>query len=104
MRRWVLAVAVVALLGAAGAVYAIYGQDPEESFCTADALIGPNGETYGRRHPDCQFVDDDGNLVTEFGDGRALCYVVSTTDSSDYRGQVADCDNPGPGVEVRRPG
>ena len=92
--------AVVAL-SAAGIVVA--SDAPEASFCTANALIGPNGESYGRRHPDCQFVDDDGKLVTEFGDGRELCYVVPT-DSTDYRGQVADCDNPGSGFKVRRPG
>ena len=103
MRRWVPAVAVVALLGVSAVGYAIYSQEPEESFCTADALIGPNGEMYGRRMSDCQYVDDDGNLVTEFSDGRELCYVVPT-DSSASRGQAADCDNPGPGVEVRRPG
>ena len=88
-------------LAATGAVVAL--DEPETSFCTADGLIGPNGEMYGRRHPDCQFVDDDGNLVTELSDGRQLCYVVPT-ESSGYRGQIADCDNPGPGLEVRRPG
>lgn len=101
--RWVVAGLAVSGLAAAGVVAAT--TEPEVSFCTADALIGPNGESYGRRHPDCQFVDGDGNLVTSFADGRPLCYVVSPTDSSSASsGQVADCDDPGPGLEVRRPG
>ena len=88
-------------LAAAG--IAVTADEPEASFCTADGLIGPNGELYGRRHPDCQFVDAEGELVTEFRDGRDLCYVVPA-DGRNSLGQTADCDNAGPGVEVRRPG
>ena len=49
--RWVVAAATVVGLGAAGV--AVANEEPKSSFCTADALLGPNGETYGRRHPDC---------------------------------------------------
>jgi hypothetical protein len=98
----VVAGLAVSGLAAAGVVAAT--TEPEVSFCTADALIGPNGESYGRRHPDCQFVDDDGELVTTFADGQPLCYVVAPADSSASGGPVVDCDDPGPGLEVRRPG
>lgn len=104
MRAWLIGVVLV--LGLAGAGYAsVRNDEPEKRFCNADGLRGPNGEMYGRSGDDCQFVDDHGNLVTEFRDGRPLCYaVVAGSDAWDGGGTIADCDNPGPGLEVRRPG
>jgi hypothetical protein len=95
----------VAALGLVGAgVVVVANKEPESRFCYADALIGPNGEIYGRGG-DCQFVDEDGNLVTRFADGRPLCYaVIKGSDAWDEGGTTVDCDNPGPGMEARRPG
>jgi hypothetical protein len=98
----VVAGLAVSGLATAGIVATTY--EPEVSFCTSDGLIGPNGELFGRRHPDCQFVDGDGNLITAFADGRPLCYAVSPTAGSDDHARVTDCDSPEPGLEVRRPG
>ncbi|MFZ6002477.1 MAG: hypothetical protein ACOYXM_00955 [Actinomycetota bacterium] len=101
--RWVAAGVAVAALAAASLVMA--SDEPETSFCTADGLLGPNGETYGRRHPDCRFVDDYGNLITTFADGRPLCYAVpARADDDQYGRGPVDCDDPGPGMEARRSG
>lgn len=94
----------VAALGVAGAGYVVWAHgESETTFCTTEGLITPNGGLYGRSHSrGCQFVDDDGNLVTEFSDGRPLCYVVIGGDKEGGNG-VVDCDDAASGLEVRRP-
>ena len=38
----------------------------DDDGCTDDGLLGPNGETYGRDPgKNCQFVDDDGNVIDD---------------------------------------
>jgi hypothetical protein len=45
------------------------------TICTAEAMLGPNGESYGRSgEHDCRFVDDDGKPLTTNGAGGPLCY------------------------------
>lgn len=60
--RTVLAAAVLVV-----GVLAACGDDGGGSggtMCTADALLGPNGESYGRSaEHDCAFVDEDGKPV-----------------------------------------
>ena len=88
MRRWVPAVAVVALLGVAGVGYAIYNQEPEETFCTTEALIGPEGRSFGRSNDrECQFVDEHGELLLYLINGERICYDDAT--------RIVDCEKPG---------
>lgn len=78
-----------AMLGLTGAGYAVLSDDdPAEVFCTAEGLIGPNGETYGRTGPHCVFADDEGNLATHMNGGTPICYAA---DSS----QIVPCATPG---------
>lgn len=79
----------------------------EESFCNADALIGPNDELFGRDGSrSCQFVDDDGDLLERFADGRPLCYEVDSEsdDPAEFGSPAIDCDEPGPGKVAKPPG
>lgn len=49
------------------------------TFCTAEAMLGPEGESYGRSaEHGCRFVDDDGEPLTTRPDGRPLCYDDAT--------------------------
>lgn len=74
------------------------GAGEEEVFCTAEAIIYPDGELYGRSGTEgCQFVDADGSLLEVTQDGDPLCY------DRRYRGpdgravtpMIVDCDDPG---------
>lgn len=84
-KRWLAAGAAAVAL--AGGTFIATRDSGETTFCSAEALIGPNGETYGRTGPDCQFEDEDGELVTHLNNGTALCYDDVT--------QVVSCDQPG---------
>lgn len=58
----VLLMLLVAVLG----LTFIGREESEERFCTADGMLGPNGETYGRDpNQGCKFVDDDGNVLPD---------------------------------------
>lgn len=92
MRVWLVIAAVLVVL-AAGAAVLISRDEPEATFCTAEGLIGPAGETFGRSSShDCQFVDDRGDLGMTLSNGEPLCYDQGT--------QIVPCDRPG----ARRPG
>jgi hypothetical protein len=87
VRVWLVIAAVVVVL-AAGAAMLIARDEPEATFCTAEGLIGPGGETFGRSSSrDCQFVDDRGDLVMTLSNGEPLCYDQGT--------QTVPCDRPG---------
>ena len=48
----------------AAAAWFVGGSSGSETFCTAEALLGPDGETYGRDpEQGCRFVDLDGNVL-----------------------------------------
>ena len=52
---------VLALIGAAAWFVGGSTSSPD---CKLDARTGPNGEVYGRSgEHDCQFVDDEGNVL-----------------------------------------
>lgn len=49
------------------------------AFCTADGLLGPDGQTYGRDlDQGCRWVDDEGKPLTTYPDGNRICYVEGT--------------------------
>ena len=76
MRTVVVVAAALLVAGAAGC-----GDDGEEpiSMCTADGLLGPNGETYARDlEQGCRWVDDEGRPLTTYPDGSRICYVEGT--------------------------
>lgn len=59
-------VVVFAVLGLIVAAAWFVGGSPNDSlpFCTAEGLVGPNGQIYGRSNEhDCRFVDEDGNVL-----------------------------------------
>lgn len=67
---------VVLVVGLTVVVY--LRPDPVETFCLPGGLAGPNGELYGRSsRRNCQFVDDNGDLVRTLADGSPLCYTES---------------------------
>ncbi len=77
MRALLVAVAVTGGVGAVGALGACGSVDGPEpvTFCLADGLLGPDGETYGRDpEQGCRFVDPDGKPITTLADGSPLCY------------------------------
>lgn len=44
------------------------------TFCTAEAMLGPNGESYGRSaEHGCRFVDEDGSPLTTKPSGGPIC-------------------------------
>lgn len=90
-RYWLAVIGLAILVPATIAVIdASFGTDPEEIFCTAEGLIGPNGEMHGRSTSQgCQFVDDEGNLVTQTIDRKPLCY------GGHKNMGIVPCDQPG---------
>lgn len=63
-RRWYLVLALLVAILIATATFLATGDGDDPVFCTADARIGPSGETYGRSAAhDCKFVDDKGNVL-----------------------------------------
>jgi len=90
-RYWLVVIGFAILVPATVAVIdASFGADPEEIFCTAEGLIGPNGEVHGRSTSrGCQFVDAEGNLLRQTRDGEPLCYG-----GHENKG-VVPCDQPG---------
>lgn len=90
-RRWLVVIGLAVLvLATVAAIDASFGADPEETFCTAEGLIGPHGEVYGRSASrGCQFVDSDGDLLRQASDGEPLCYGGRENLA------VVPCDRPG---------
>lgn len=90
-RYWLAIIGLAILVPAAVAViYASFGADTEEVFCTAEGLIGADGEVYGRSGSrGCQFVDRDGDLLTQTSEGEPLCYDGQANMA------VVPCDQPG---------
>jgi uncharacterized membrane protein len=79
----------VAVLALAGGAYVVAPEEPEETFCTAEAMIGPEGKSYGRSHDRaCQFVDEHGELLLYLINGKRICYADETD-------RIVDCDEPG---------
>lgn len=75
----VAAVLAVAGLGACGDDDGD-GEGETPTTCPADALLGPNGESFGRDPgQDCRFVDDDGRVITTQLDGSEICYGAGAT-------------------------
>ena len=73
---------LVAVLVGVGALAACGSDDDSEpqTFCPADALLGPNGESFGRDpDQDCRFVDDDCKPITTTLGGEPLCYGDGAT-------------------------
>jgi hypothetical protein len=67
-------VTVLVGVGALAACGSDDGSEPQ-TFCPADALLGPNGESFGRDPAqDCRFVDDDGKPITTTRGGEPICY------------------------------
>jgi hypothetical protein len=88
LARWFALGCVVALTVGTLAL-TLLGDRAEERVCTSDALIGPDGKSYGRAlDQGCQFVDEDGDLVTHLQNGQLLCYRAESV-------QVVDCREPG---------
>jgi hypothetical protein len=78
----------------AGGAYLVAADEPTETFCTTEAMIGPEGKSYGRSHDHgCQFVDEDGELVLTLSTGEPICYEGEAA-------TVVSCNSPG----ARRPG
>jgi hypothetical protein len=51
-------------------------------FCHADAMIGADGESFGRSgEHGCRFVDGDGKPITTELDGTPLCYGDEVTEA-----------------------
>lgn len=74
---------VAVIVGGAGVGYAVlHDGGPSEVFCTAEGLIHPNGRTYGRAGPDCEYVDEDGNPPP------GICYAAESA-------TVVPCYTPG---------
>lgn len=67
IRRWALPIGViVAVVLVAGAV-AIGTRDDGPTFCTAEGMIGDNGQIYGRDpNQGCEFVDENGKIVPDW--------------------------------------
>lgn len=87
-----VAAALVLVLVFGGLWLRASSQEPVETFCYADGLIGPGGVTYGRSNDlRCQWVTASGELVTTVNTGQPLCY--SATD-------IVACSEPG----ARSPG
>lgn len=99
-----MVVAVLAVVGAA-AFFLTADEEPASTVCWAEVLSGPNGESYVRDpQRDCQFVDERGDLVVQFADGRSLCYSIDPSSApSPLGGQAVDCNNPAPGTQARPP-
>ncbi len=66
-RRWALPIGVlVAVVLVSGAV-AIGISDDGPTFCTAEGMIGDNGQIYGRDpNQSCEFVDENGKIVPDW--------------------------------------
>lgn len=69
-RRWtvvrllIASCAVVAVLGGAAIALDTFDRTKPAKFCTADGMLGPDGEVYGRDpDQDCKFVDEDGRVL-----------------------------------------
>lgn len=70
----------------------------EEVFCTAEAMLYPDGESYGRSGSrGCQFVESDGSLLEVTADGEPLCYDgrYEGADGQSVMPLIVDCDEPG---------
>lgn len=92
-RYWLIVIALAVLVPATVATVDALQGDGEEIFCTAEGLIGRNGETHGRSSSqDCQYVDADGELLMRTRNGQPLCYGEFT--------QIVSCSEP----DARRPG
>ena len=105
--RWTAAtVLAVAAIGGGVAWWA--ADDGSEVFCTAEALRGDAGETFGRSGGRCFFADDEGNVLTTFPNGDPLCYgwiIGQETKATEGGDQAFSCDDPPPGVgNAYRPG
>jgi hypothetical protein len=88
LARWFALGCLVALAVGALALTLFDAKRPVE-VCTSEALIGPDGKLYGRAlDQGCQFVDEDGNLVTHLQNGQPLCYRAESR-------EVVDCREPG---------
>jgi hypothetical protein len=88
LARW-FALGCVAALAVGALALTLFDAKPQDRVCTSEALIGPDGKLYGRA-PDqgCQFVDEDGNLVTHLQNGQPLCYRAESV-------EIIDCREPG---------
>ena len=87
MRRGLIVLIAAAVLCGAGLVWLASGE-PTETFCTAEGFIGPENKSYGRSSDHgCQFVDDEGELITELRDGTPICY--------DEHAAIVSCAEPG---------
>lgn len=95
-RCWLVVIGLAILVPATIAVVDdSFGTDAEEIFCTAEGLIGPDGEVYGRSTSQvCQFVDGEGSLLRQTIDGEPLCYGGHKDMG------IVPCDEPG----AARPG
>src|SRR4051794_38220866 len=95
MAKRVVGVGALVLVLAIGGLWLhVSRQEPKETFCYADGLIGPGGVTYGRSSDlGCQWVTASGELVTIVNTGEPLCYSASSID-------IVPCDEPG----ARKPG
>lgn len=90
-RYWPVVIGLAILVPGTIAVLDVsFGTDPEEIFCTAEGLIGPDGEVYVRSTDQgCQFVDGEGHLLRQTFDGKPLCY-------GGYKNMgIVRCDEPG---------
>lgn len=106
--RWTAAtVLAVAAIGGGVAWWAA-DDGGSEVFCTADALRGDAGKTFGRGGGRCLFADDEGNVLTTLPNGDPLCYgwiIGQESKATEGGDQVFPCDDPPPGVgNAYRPG
>jgi hypothetical protein len=88
LARW-FALGCAAALALGALALTLLDGKAQERVCWSDALVGPDGELYGRAHDQgCQFVDEDGNLVTHLQNGQPLCYRAESV-------EIVDCREPG---------
>lgn len=66
-RRWRVSLAAVLVSGAAVAGFVVTrNDDTEPVFCSMEGRFTLDGRIVGRSNElDCQFVDDEGNVVSE---------------------------------------
>jgi hypothetical protein len=65
-RTWRIALALALASGVAVGTYAsAQRDDPEPTSCPSDALLGQDGQPYGRAGSDCHLVDAGGKPVLD---------------------------------------
>jgi hypothetical protein len=69
VRAGFLAVALVAAIGVGWA--GTHRPAPTPKFCTAEGLVSPESGHQYHKNDDCQWVDEDGNLLVDT-DGRPV--------------------------------